>query len=164
MSDPNVRSAGVVMSVINLLVIAGGIYSCKRKISAFPQRFCTIFMFYSFAIACLLSADVYFLSFIVYDDPVRCTYFIVETLAAVLFLASVYAYLSQSLDGLILRAEFTHDEREKRSLVKRHRVLLTLFYSMIGLLISVYVFAISFDCYESNRQNNEGLDDSIVAR
>jgi len=121
-------------------------------------------MFYSFAISCLLSADLYFLSFLVYKDPVRCTYFIVETLAAVLFLASVYAYLSQSLDGLILRAEWTRDEREKKSLVKRHRVLLTLFYSMIGFLISVYVFAISFDCYETTRQQTSGLDDSIVAR
>ena len=87
-----------------------------------------------------------------------------ETLGAVLFLASVYAYLSQSLDGLILRAEWTQDEAERKNLVRRHKVLLIIFYSLIALLLTVYVFAISFDCYESNHTAEGGLNDNIVQR
>ena len=36
LSDPIAKTGGIVMSIINLLVILGGIYSCKRKTAEFP--------------------------------------------------------------------------------------------------------------------------------
>jgi hypothetical protein len=94
----------IILAVINVLVIIQGFISCKHKLGLHPKKISDIVTFYMIAFMSLGTAIVYCLSeFIIKtEESPKCAYILIESLPAILYLLSAYAYMAQSISSLML--------------------------------------------------------------
>jgi hypothetical protein len=93
-----------ILAGINVLVIIQGLISCKHKLGLHPKKISDIVTFYMLAFMSLGTAIVYCLSEFMQKrlESQRCSYFLIESLPAILYLLSAYAYMAQSISSLML--------------------------------------------------------------
>jgi len=98
------KVAMIILAVINVLVIIQGFISCKHKLGLHPKKISDIVTFYMIAFMSLGTAIVYCLSeFIIKtEESPKCAYILIESLPAILYLLSAYAYMAQSISSLML--------------------------------------------------------------
>jgi len=100
------------LALVNFVVIFQGVISCKKRIAGYPLKMWEIILFYVLAFLSLSTGILYCFSW-VFIRKQECSYYLIESLPAFIYLLSAYAYMAQSISSLMLQCEMIRENQQR---------------------------------------------------